>query len=52
MDKLRLEYMKVLSWDYNIDLDTVINLAELLGEEEDYDGLLTALDDIELELEL
>lgn len=46
MNEERLEYMQVLSEDYGIALDTVISLAELLGEYEDYDGLLTALDDI------
>lgn len=46
MDEQRLEYMKILSEDYGIALDTVIQTAELLGEEEDYDGLLTTLDSI------
>lgn len=46
MEEQRLEYMKILSEDYGVALDTVIQTAELLGEDEDYDGLLSVLDSI------
>ena len=38
-------YLNKLSEDYDIQLDTVLELADLLGPEEDFDGLLVALDD-------
>ena len=41
----RTDYLQCLSEDYGIPLDTVLALADLLGESEDFDGLLTSLDD-------
>jgi len=46
MNKERLEYLTELAEDYGVDLNTVIALAEVLGQDEDYDGLVTSLDDI------
>ena len=43
----RSHYLKCLSEDYNVPLDTVEALANLYGEVEDFDGLVTALQDIE-----
>lgn len=43
----RSHYLECLSDTYNVPLDTVEALADLLGEVEDYDGLVTALQDIE-----
>ena len=42
----RKEYLKMLSDMYGIDLETVNYLAELLGENEDFDGLVTTLEDM------
>lgn len=38
-------YLNRLSEDYGIQLDTVLDFADLLGPEEDFDGLIDALDD-------
>jgi len=43
--KDRREYLEEVSERFEIDLYTVINLAELLGESEDFDGLLNSLED-------
>jgi hypothetical protein len=42
----REEYLKHLSEDYSVDLEDLIYLANLLGLDEDFDGLLAALEDI------
>ena len=44
----RRDYLKCLSEDYCVPLPTVINLAELYGESEDFDGLIVALEDMEI----
>jgi len=41
----RAEYLKYLAADHEIDLDIVLNLAEILGPDEDFDGLVTTLQD-------
>lgn len=41
----RKEYLECLAEDYDVPIETVINLAELLGQEEDFDGLVVALED-------
>ncbi len=41
----RTAYLESLADDYGMDLDTVISLADILGEEEDFDGLVTSLQD-------
>ena len=46
----RKEYLECLADEYSVDIDTVKNLADLLGPEEDFDGLLTSLADIEEEM--
>ena len=38
-------YLISLSEEYEIPLETVLLLADLYGEDEDFDGLLTSLDD-------
>ena len=43
----RKEYLKSLSEDYDIDFETVEALADILGESEDFDGLISALEDCE-----
>lgn len=45
--KNRKDYLKCLSKDYRVDLYTVYTLANVLGQEEDFDGLVAELNDIE-----
>lgn len=47
--KNRSEYLDSLSEEYNTDPDTVYTLADLLGYEEDFDGLVNALEDNQME---
>ena len=39
----RLAYLEGVADDYGVDLFTVVALAEVLGEDEDYDGLIEVL---------
>lgn len=41
----REDYLQNLSYDYDIDLDVVYALADMLGPEEDFDGLVVAVQD-------
>ena len=41
----RQHYLECLAEDYGVDLDTVQALADLLGPDEDFDGLVTSLED-------
>ena len=43
--KNRQDYLKNLSDDYSVDLDIVQSIADLLDENEDFDGLVTQLQD-------
>ena len=43
----RDDYLTCLSEDYGISIEDVYSLAEMLGENEDFDGLISALEDIE-----
>ena len=45
--KNRREYLDSLSEDMGIDRDTVFALAGMLGPSEDFDGLITMLEDME-----
>ena len=45
--KNRREYLDSLSEDMGIDRDTVYALAGMLGPSEDFDGLITTLEDME-----
>ena len=42
----RLDYLQSLSEDYGVDIQDVITLANLLGHYEDFDGLVTSLEDM------
>lgn len=42
----RKQYLECLAEDNGIDLETVIACAELLGPEEDFDGLVSTLQDL------
>ena len=44
--KNREDYLEYLSMEYNVDLIAVKELAYLLGESEDWDGLVNMLQDI------
>jgi hypothetical protein len=43
--KNRRDYLESLSIDYDVPLDVVLSLAHLLGPNEDFDGLVVAVDD-------
>jgi hypothetical protein len=43
--KDRSDYLKSLSKDYGVGLRTVRLLADMLGEDEDFDGLISELED-------
>ncbi len=43
----RKEYLESLADDYGIDYGTVAMLASMLGASEDFDGLISALEDYE-----
>lgn len=39
----RDDYLTCLSEDYSVSIDDVYSLAEILGENEDFDGLIVLL---------
>lgn len=41
----REDYLKALASDYDVRLSVVISLADVLGPEEDFDGLINELED-------
>lgn len=41
----RQEYLESLASEYGIDVEIVYSFAEILGENEDFDGLVTTLED-------
>ena len=43
----RDDYLTCLSEDYGVPIEDVFSLAEMLGENEDFDGLVFALEDTE-----
>ena len=44
----RDDYLNCLSEDYGVSIEDVYSLAEMLGVNEDFDGLVCALEDAEL----
>ena len=44
----RDDYLTCLSEDYGVPIEDVFSLAEILGENEDFVGLVSALEDAEL----
>lgn len=42
----RAEYLEMLADDYGIDIDTVHAMADVLGPNEDFDDLVTSLEDM------
>jgi len=45
--KNRKDYLECMAVDYSVPLDIVYALASMLGEDEDFDGLISSLDDAE-----
>lgn len=45
--KDRQDYLECMALDYGVPLEVVVSLAEVLGENEDWDGLVLALEDAE-----
>lgn len=43
--KSRRDYLDSLAQDFGIDKQTVYAMASILGSNEDFDGLVTALED-------
>jgi len=43
----RRDYLDSLAEDFEIDRDTVYMIADLLGQTEDFDGLVTSLEDFD-----
>jgi len=43
--KNRKDYLNSLAEDFELDRETVYMMADLLGESEDFDGLITSLED-------
>ena len=41
----RAEYLDSLAEEYGMDINMVLSLAELLGPNEDFDGLVTTIQD-------
>jgi len=39
----RAEYLDSLAEEFGMDINMVLNLAEILGPNEDFDGLVTTL---------
>jgi len=48
----RKEYLEDLADNFGIDVQTVFTLASILGSNEDFDGLVTALEDLKMTGEL
>ena len=42
----RDDYLNCLSEDYGVPIEDVYCLAEILGENEEFDGLVSALEDV------
>lgn len=44
--KDREEYLQAVADDFDIPFDTVAALASVLGKSEDFDGLISTLEDV------
>lgn len=45
----RKDYLNCLAEDYGVDKQTVYNIASILGSSEDFDGLVSNLEDMEFQ---
>ena len=43
----RKEYLIAMAEEFGVDEETVFLLADMLGEDEDFDGLISMLEDYE-----
>lgn len=41
----RRDYLEQLAEEHDVPLDVVLSLAQVLGSNEDFDGLVTAIED-------
>jgi hypothetical protein len=41
----RQEYLECMATDYGISYETILQFAEILGSDEDFDGLIVMLED-------
>ena len=41
----RAEYLELMADEFDVPLSTVVALADILGPSEDFDGLVTSLED-------
>ena len=48
--KNRKEYLESLAEEYDISIENVLMAAAMLGPSEDFDGLITTLEDMSLEM--
>ena len=46
----RDDYLEQLAEEFDIELETVRMVADMLGSQEDYDGLVSTLEDMSLEV--
>lgn len=44
--KNRKDYLTCMAEDYGVDTETVFAIASMLGSNEDFDGLISSLEDI------
>ena len=49
--KSRTDYLMSLAEDLGLDVDEVFAMADILGRDEDFDGLVTACEDRAAEIE-
>lgn len=42
----RFGYLESLAHDHGVEFDVVLTLVDVLGPEEDFDGLVTSLEDL------
>lgn len=47
MTQKREDYLYGIAQDYNVPIFIIFNMAEVLGENEDYDGLLAIAEEYE-----
>lgn len=45
--KNRKEYLIAMAEEYGVDEETVFLMADMLGKDEDFDGLISMLEDYE-----
>lgn len=48
----RKDYLDSMAAEYDVDRETVYMLASVLGKSEDFDGLITELEDMEMLMDI